>query len=214
VRHIEHQGILKKQKEDAQKKQAELVQKQAAEKAAAQAQAPVQRQVPRGPPVAATGPPPPKDAYIPPDPASNYLTIAQRQTVEAKAAQAQAKAAQAAKATATQPVAAPLTVAQQAAQRGQQSANKSAYIAAIEPILKDKFQGEHLATNTVQSVRTYLVGMSPRIPVEQLQAMTKEQLRGLVTQGSRMTRSRAPRTGGTRKNVTSSFRTTHRLLRQ
>jgi hypothetical protein len=206
VRHIEHQGILKRQKEDAQKKQAELIQKQAVEKAAAQAQAqaPVQRQVPRGPPVAATGPPPPKDAYIPPDPASNHLTIVERQALEAKAAQA--KVAQAA-----------LTVAQQAAQRGQRLTSNHEYIDAIKTILREKFSGEKSATNTAQSIRTYLE--THRIPVEQVRLMSKEQLRGLLTtETGRMTRGRAAaaatRTaGGTRKNITSSFRTTRRLLR-
>jgi hypothetical protein len=45
VRHIEHQGIIKRQKEDAQKKQAELVQKQATQKAATQTQVQAQKPV-------------------------------------------------------------------------------------------------------------------------------------------------------------------------
>jgi len=227
VRHIEHQGLRQAQAkakavaEAKAKADAEAKAKADEQAKAAQAQAQAaQGQVPRGPPVAATGPAPPKDALLPrgppptPEGASEWFTRAQKIDMQRRADAAQAKAAKAAQATATQPVAAPLTAAQQAAQRGQQSANKYAYIAAIEPILKDKFQGEQLAINTVQSVRTYLEGMSPRIPVEQLQAMTKDQLRGLVTQGSRMTRSRAPKAGGTRKSVTSSSHMTRRLLRQ
>jgi hypothetical protein len=54
--------------------------------------------------------------------------------------------------------------------------------------------------------------MTSRIPVEQLQTMTKEQIRGLITQGSRPSR-RTVSGGFTRKRATSSFRTTHRLLR-
>jgi hypothetical protein len=216
VRHVEHQGILKKQKEDAQKKQAELVQKQAAEKAAqAQTRAQPQQQAQGQPQVRAQAP---QDAYIPPDPASNYLTIAERQALEAKAAKATAAKATAAKATATQPMtAAPLTVAQQAAQQEQRSTSNHEYIDAIKTILREKFSGEKSSTNTAQSIRTYLE--THHIPVDQVRLMSKEQLRGLLTtETGRMTRGRAAaaatRTaGGTRKNITSSFRTTRRLLR-
>ena len=207
VRHIEYQGH-RHAKTQADVKAHEQI------KAQAITQAQTQGQVPRGPSVAATGPAPPKDAYIPPDPASNWLTLAQ----QAKQRQAEAR-----KKPVVQPIPSPqptlpspplVTTAQQAAEQGQQSANKYAYIAAIEPILKDKFKGEKLATNTVQSVRTYLEGMSSRIPVEQLQTMTKDQIKGLITQGSRSLRIRAPRMGGfTRKHATSSYRTTHRLSR-
>ena len=211
VRHIEHQGHRQanaqaKAKAEAQAKaDAEAKTKadvEAQAKAQAAVQAPVQGQVPRGPPVAATGPPPPREGYIPPDPASNWLTLAQ----QAKQRQAEAR-----KKPVVQPIppSPPIvTTAQEAAERGQQSANKYAYIAAIEPILKDKFKGVRLASNTIQSIRTHLEGVSPRIPVEQLQRMTKEQLTGLITNSPRPSRTR---TGGTRKNTTSSFRTTRRL---
>ena len=238
VRHIEHQGHRHTQakaqseaqaKADAEAKakaveaQAHAAQAQAAQAQAAQAQAPVQGQVPRGPLVATTGPLPPRGVPpkgVPPTPegASEWFSIIQKSDMKRRAMVAQAAAArpvtQATTAqTVTQPMAPePLTTAQQAAERGQQSANKYAYIAAIEPILRDKFKGERLASNTVQSIRTHLEGMTSRIPVEQLQTMTKEQIRGLITQGSRPSR-RTVSGGFTRKRATSSFRTTHRLLR-
>ncbi len=227
VRHIEHQGHRQAQAKaavEAKAKEKADAQARAEAQAKAQAQAPVQGQAPRGPPIAATGPPPPpKGALLPrgppptPEGASEWFSIIQKSDMQRRADAARAQAAKAA--AQVQPIAPPVTTAaQQAAQRGEQSANKYAYIAAIEPILKDKFQGEQLATNTIQSVRTYLEGMSPRIPVEQLQAMTKDQIRGLITQGSRSSRSRAAaaaakKGGFTRKHTTSSFRTTHRLLR-
>ena len=209
VKHIEHQGN-RQAKARADAKAQEQIKAQAITQAPAQ----LATQVKRGPPIATTGPAPPKDAYIPPDPASNWLTLAQ----QAKQRQAEAR-----KKPVVQPIPSPqptlpspplVTTAQQAAEQGQQSANKYAYIAAIEPILKDKFKGEKLATNTVQSVRTYLESMSSRIPVEQLQTMTKDQIKGLITQGSRSLRIRAPRMGGfTRKHATSSSHMTRRSSR-
>ena len=208
VKHIEHQGHRHAKTQADVKAQEQI-------KAQAITQAQTQGQVPRGPPVAATGPAPPKDAYIPPEPVSNWLTLAQ----QAKQRQAEAR-----KKPVVQPIPSPqptlpspplVTTAQQAAEQGQQSANKHAYIAAIDPILKDKFKGEKLATNTVQSVRTYLEGMSSRIPVEQLQTMTKDQIKGLITQGSRSLRSRIAKKGGfTRKHAISSSHMTRRSSQQ
>ena len=207
VRHIEHQGIRKRQAADTQAKANADAQTalDVQERAKTLAQVPVQVQ--RGPPIATTGVPPPKGPLPTPEDTSERFNIKQKSDMQRRAL--------ATHATITRPVAPePITAAQQAAQRGQQSANKYAYIAAIEPILKYKFKGEPLASNTVQSIRTYLE--TNRIPVEQLHTMNKEQLRGLLTSGSRASRSRtiASKSGGTRKNVTSSYRMTHRLLRQ
>ena len=215
VRHIEHQGIRKKQAADTQaqaKAKAESdAQAQAKALDAQKAHTLVQGQVPRGPPIATTGPAPPRGPPPMPEGASEWFSIIQKSDMQRRADAAQA---QAAKATATRPVAPePITTAQQAAQRGQQSADKFAYIAAIDSILKDIFKGEKLVSSTVQAIRTHLE--THPIPVEQVRKMTKEQLRGLLTTESRSLRSRAAKKGGfTRKNSTSSFRMTHRLSRQ
>lgn len=198
VKHIEHQGNrqAKARAEARAKTEAEARAKAEIEAQVEVQKAAAQEQRPRGPPIATTGPPPPRQ---------NLPTV----TTTPLQQQAPVPPQPIPSAPPLQPIP---SAAQQAAQRGQQSADKYAYIAAIEPILKDKFKGEKLASNTVQSIRTYLE--SQRIPVEQLQTMTKEQLRKLVTQGSRVTRSRTTVTGGfTRKNSTSSIRKTHRMMR-
>ena len=228
VRHIEHQGHRQahakaqaaaeaKAKTDAEAKaKAAEVQAQAAQAQAAQAQAPLQGQVSRGPPVAATGPPPPRGVPPTPEGASEWFSIIQKSDMQRRALAAQAQAAKAttAQATATQPVAAPLTAAQQAAQRGQQSANKYAYIAAIEPILKDILKGQNgkVSTNLFETVRNNLVRRDDRLPAEQLKIMTKDQLIKLITNSERPLRKRMG--GFTRKHATSSSHMTRRLLRQ
>ncbi len=197
VKHIEHQGHRQAQVQAQAQAQAQAKQQaQAQAKADAEAKVRAEAQAPRGPPIATTGPPPPRQN--PP------IAPVQKE-----------------KPTPPQPIlSTPLppsppvatTAAQQAAERGQQLANKYAYIAAIEPILKDKFKSVKLASNTVQSIRTHLEDISPRIPVEQIQKMTKEQLTRLITNIPRPIRT--TRTGGfTRKYTTSSFRKTHRLSR-
>ena len=217
VRHIEHQGYLQAQaKAEAKAKaNAEAKEKANAEAKATQVvQAPVQGQVPRGPAIATMGPAPPKDAYIPPDPASNWLTFAQR----AKQRQAEAR-----KKPVVQPIPSPqptlpspplVTTAQQAAQRGQQSTNKYAYIAAIEPILKDILKGQNgkVSTNLFETMRNNLVRRDDRLPAEQLKTMTKDQLIKLITNSPRPSRGKAG--GFTRKHTTSSSHMTRRLLRQ
>jgi hypothetical protein len=202
VRHIEHQGILKRQKEDAQKKQAaqlvqkQLLEKQAAQKATLDAQAPPQP--PKGTTVATTGSLPSRQNPATSPVVSRPIPSAPPLTVP--------------------------TVAEQAAQREQQMSDRSEYIEAITPILQKKFIGEPLVRNTVRSITTRLEDMSPRIPVERLQAMDKLDIRKIGLTGTRMSRSRAAAAataaagttglkGGTRKNITSSFRMTRRLLR-
>ena len=197
VKHIEHQGIAEAE-----------AQAKAKAKAKAQAEAEAHPQVQRGPPIPAQGPPPPpiqKEVRITniPRPIPSAPPLAQPPVQPPAQPSAQPPA---------QP---PITAAQQAAQRGQQISNTYKYMDEINPILKEKFKGEKLASNTIQSIRTYLSDKSQRIPVEQLQTMTKDQIRGLITQGSRrITRGMATKMGGfTRKHTTSSFRTTHRLSR-
>jgi hypothetical protein len=201
VRHIEHQGIIKRQKDDAQKKQAtqlvqkQLLEKQATQKATLDAQAPAQP--PRGTTDAAARP-------LPSGQNPSASPVVSRPIPSAP------------------PLTVP-TVAQQAARRGQQMYDRSEYIEAVTPILKGKFSGEAHLLNTVRSITTRLEDMSPRIPVERLQAMDKSDIRKIGSTGARMSRSQAAavaaaagttRTaGGTRKNITSSFRTTRRLLR-
>lgn len=188
VKHIEHQSHrqAKTQADAKAKAQAEIE---------AKAQVQEQTQVPRGPPVAKIGP-------LPPIPSPVHKEV--RVTTSPP---------QFIPSTSPAPVQVVTTTAQQAAQRGQQISNTYKYIDEINSILKDKFKGEKLASNTVQSIRTYLADKSPRIPVEQLQTMTKDQIRGLITQGSTRITRRAVTGGFTRKNSTSSFRTTHRLSR-
>jgi hypothetical protein len=201
VRHIEHQGILKKQKDDAQKKQAtQLVQKQLLEKQAAQ-KATLDAQAPAQPPRGTT------------DAAARPLSSGQNSSASPVVSR-------------PIPSAPPLTVptvAEQAAQRGQQISDRSEYIEAITPILQKKFIGEPLVRNTIRSITTRLEDMSPRIPVERLQTMDKSDIRKIGLTGARMSRSQAAAAtaaagttglkGGTRKNITSSYRTTRRLLR-
>lgn len=196
VRHIEHQGIRKRQVEEAQKKQAaQLVQKQLLETQA------VQRKE--------------LNALVPPQPPKETIVATMRQLPSRQN-------------PATSPVvsrpipsAPPLTVptvAEQAAQREQQMSDRSEYIEAVTPILKEKFSGEPLILNTVRSITTRLESMYPRIPVERLQTMDRSDIRKIGLTDSRSSRSKtaaaAAKRGGTRKNVTSSFRMTHRLLRQ
>jgi hypothetical protein len=134
---------------------------------------------------------------------------------QAQATKAAATQAQATKATTAHPISPPVTTAaQQAARRGQQSSNKFAYIAAIEPILKDilKSQNGKVSTNLFETMRNNLVRRDDRLPAEQLKTMTKDQLIKLITNSPRPLRGKAG--GGTRKNVTSSSHMTRRLLRQ
>jgi hypothetical protein len=218
VRHIEHQGYLQAQAKAHAKAKAD-----SEAKATQVAQAPVQGQVSRGPPVATTGPaPPPRGVPPTPEGASEWFSIIQKSDMQRRADAAQAQAtkaaatqAQATKATTAHPISPPVTTAaQQAARRGQQSSNKFAYIAAIEPILKDilKSQNGKVSTNLFETMRNNLVRRDDRLPAEQLKTMTKDQLIKLITNSPRPLRGKAG--GGTRKNVTSSSHMTRRLLRQ
>jgi hypothetical protein len=204
VRHIEHQGILKKQKEDAQKKQAELVQKQAAEKAAAQAHAQVpaaqgQLQVraqpqPQAPVTQATisrGPVPAKDGPPPP--------------------------------TATK-VAVPLSTQAQAALLAEErnkkreelrieleTAGPEGLLQLTNDLKKAKINPT-LIENIIQRINRY--ELSYNNVRDALRTGGPKGVTNYITTTSNIgARRSARRTGGTRKNITSSFRMTHRLSR-
>jgi hypothetical protein len=214
VRHIEHQGILKKQKEDAQKKQAaQLVQKQAVEKAAAQAQiqaqtrAPPQQQVQGQPqaPVAQTQ----QQTQVPPQ-----ATIS-RGPVPAKEGPLPPPAAK---------VVVPLSTQAQAAllaeERNKKREELRIELEAVGPVgllqltedLKKAKINSTLIENIMQRINRY--ELSYNNVREALRTGGPKGVTNYITTASNIgPRRSARRTGGTRKNITSSYRMTHRLLR-
>ena len=177
VRHIEHQGILKRQKEAAQKKQAELVQKQAAEKVAAQAQALTQAPTVQG------------QAQVP---------VAQGQL------QAQPLAP-----TQQQALEQELSKKREELRKGLEKAGSEGIVQLsrdlrqagmkkeLTDIIMERINKGELSYNNVR------------------EELTKNGLKGVMEyiQTSANVGTTRPKRGGTRKNITSSFRTTRRLLR-
>ena len=201
VRHIEHQGIRKRQVEEAQKKQAaekEAAQKAVAEKAAAQkaavqtqeqqqpraqAQPPPQATISRGPAIATGGPPPPPaaKAVVPLSTQAQAALLAEERNKKREELRIEVE-----------------------------TAGSQGLLQLSEDLKKAKINST-LVENIMQRINRY--ELSYNNIREALRTGGPKGVTNYIATASNIGRRRS-RGGGTRKNVTSSFRMTHRLSRQ